>query len=339
MTTLNPFLDNDAFNMVSLTKAINILPNNYGRLREMNLFPGRGVTTRTIMVEEQNGILNLLPTLPVGSPGTEAKHGKRAIRSFVVPHIPHDDSIMPEEYQGVRAFGSENQMQTLAAMVNTHQQAMRNKHAITLEHLRVGAMKGIILDADASTIYNLYTEFGIVQKAIDFDLDTAGTDVAAKCREVLRHIEDNLRGEVANGVRALVSSSFFDALIAHANVEKFYVGHVAALQLTGNSTDPRKGFPFGGIIFEEYRGTATDAAGNTRAFITAGDGHCIPTGTMNTFETIFAPADFLETANTIGREVYSKMEPRKFGRGMDLHTQSNPLPICYRPGVLVRIYT
>ncbi|WP_458695370.1 major capsid protein [Wolbachia endosymbiont of Phyllotreta cruciferae] len=33
---------------------------------------------------------------------------------------------------------------------------MRNKHAITLEHLRMGALKGIILDADGSELLNLY---------------------------------------------------------------------------------------------------------------------------------------------------------------------------------------
>ncbi|MBU0994104.1 MAG: major capsid protein, partial [Proteobacteria bacterium] len=54
-------------------------------------------------------------------------------------------------------------------------------------------------------------------------------------------------------------------------------------------------------------------------------------------ETLYSPADFIETANTFGMELYSKLEPRKFGRGMDLHTQSNPLPICYRPGILVKL--
>lgn len=337
MPVINPFLDNDAFNMISLTKAINILPNNYGRLRDLNLFPGRGVTTRTIMVEEQNGVLNLLATKPVGSPGQQGKQGKRKLRSFVIPHIPHDDVIMPEEFQGVRAFGTENQMQTLATMINTKQQNMRNKHGITLEHLRMGALKGKILDADGSTLYNLYTEFGITAKVIDFALNVSTTNVAGKCRELQRHIEDNLMGEVADGVHCLVSEQFFDAFISHPNVEKFWLNHSQALQLTGTAGDPRKAFPFGGIIWEEYRGKATDAAGSVRKFIADGRGHAFPTGTMGTFETIFAPADFNETVNTIGMEIYSKMEPRKMGRGMDLHTQSNPLPMCNRPGLLVEV--
>ena len=51
----------------------------------------------------------------------------------------------------------------------------------------------------------------------------------------------------------------------------------------------------------------------------------------------FAPADFNETANTLGQALYAKQEPRKFDRGTDLHTQSNPLPMCHRPGVLIKL--
>lgn len=330
---LNPF-ELDAFNMVSLTKAINLLPNNYGRLRELNLFPGKGVTTRTVVVEEQNGVLNLLKTMPVGSPGQTSAHGKRKARSFIIPHIPLDDVVLPEDYQSVRAFGSESEVETVARLINDRLQAMRNKHAITLEWLRMGALKGLILDADGSTLYDLYTEFGITAKTVDFGLDVNTTNVLTKCLEVVRHIEDNLMGETMTGVRCLCSSEFFDALITHPNVEDAFKYHAEAAIRLGEDT--RKGFRFGGILFEEYRGQATDGDGNLRRFIAANEAHAFPEGTMNTFETLFAPADFIETANTIGLELYAKQEPRKFGRGIDLHTQSNPLPICYRPGVLVK---
>ena len=335
MSTLNPFLNNDAFNMTSLTKAINILPNNYGKLREMNLFPDRGVRTRAVIVEERSGVLNLLPTQPVGSPGTMDKGGKRRVRTFSIPHIPHNSTILPQEYDGIRAFGTENVMMTLAQVVNDHQQRMRNKHAITLEYLRMGALKGIILDADGTTLYNLYTEFNIAQKTVNFALSSTETEVRTKCLEVLRHIEDNLLGEVMSRVHVLCSSGFFDALISHENVKEAYANYqLAADRLAG---DPRNGFTFGGLTFEEYRGSASDPDGVTRKFIADDEAHAFPLGTMDTFETIYAPGDFLESVNTLGLPLYSKMKERDFGRGMDLHTQSNPLPICYRPGVLVKL--
>lgn len=335
---LNPY-NTDAFNMVSLTQAINLLPNNYGRLREMNLFPVKGIRTRTMVIEEKHGVLNLLPTKPVGSPGTVGKIGKRKVRSFVIPHIPHDDVILPDEYQDVRAFGSETQLQTLSGVMTDKLQTMQNKHVITLEHLRWGALKGKILDADASELFNLYTEFEITAKSINFVLGTDTTDVAKKCREVVRHVEKNLRGEVMKNVHAMVSEEFFDKLIAHPNVEKFFLNHVAGLQRIVEGADPRKGFAFGGIVFEEHVGNAPDPDGNSRRFIAANEGHAFPFGTQDTFSTVCAPADMIQFTNTKGQLFYASREIRDHGRGVDIHTQSNPLPICSRPGVLVKLTT
>ena len=212
-------------------------------------------------------------------------------------------------------------------------QNMRNKHAITLEYLRMGALKGVILDADGSTLYDLYSEFGITAKTVSFALGTAGTEVLLKVLEVKRHIEDNLKGEFMTGILCLCSQGFYDAFTTHAKVKEAFQYYQRNQQL-GN--DYRTGFTFGGVTFEEYRGQATDASGNVRKFIADDEAHFFPLGTANTFRTFFAPADFNETANTLGLPLYAKQEPRKFGRGTDLHTQSNPLPICLRPEVLVK---
>ena len=329
----NPF-SNPAFSMAALTAAINILPNRYGRLEELNLMPSKPVRQRQIVVEEMNGVLNLLPTLPPGSPGTVGVRGKRKLRSFVVPHIPHDDVVLPEEVQGIRAFGSETETETVAGVVARHLETMRNKHAITLEHLRVGALKGVILDADGSVLYDLFDAFEIAQQTVSFELSTAGTNVKAKCTTVLATIEENLKGEFMNGVHCLCSPEFFAALTGHAKVEKAFENWQNGAILIN---DVRRGFTYGGITFEEYRGQATDANGTARRFIAAGEAHAFPLGTIDTFGTYFAPADFNETVNTVGQPLYAKQEPRKFDRGTDLHTQSNPLPMCHRPGVLVKL--
>lgn len=329
---LNPF-SNDAFNMVALTAAINKIPNNYGRLEQLSLMSPEGVRTRTILIEEMSGVLNLLPTMPVGAPGSLGTQGKRKVRSFVIPHIPHDDVVLPEEVQGLRAFGSENELEALSNLIAKKLQNMRNKHAITLEHLRMGALKGVILDADASTIYDLYSEFGITQKTVNFALSTNTTEVISKVLEVKRHIEDNLRGEFMTGIMCLCSQGFFDALTTHSKVKEAYQRWQNGQILF---SDNRTNFSFGGIVFEEYRGQATDAGGTVRKFIADDEAHFFPLGTASTFRTYYSPADFNETANTLGLPLYAKQAPRKFERGTDIHTQSNPLPICLRPEVLVK---
>jgi hypothetical protein len=329
----NPF-NNPAFSMSSLTAAINIIPNRFGRIEALKIFPDKPVRTRQVMVEEQNGVLNLLPTMPVGAPGTVGTRGKRAMRSFVVPHIPHDDVVLPEEVQGIRAFGSETEMETIASVMARHLQTMRNKHAITLENLRMGALKGVILDADGSVIYDLFREFDITPAVINFELANANSNVKKACANVLRHFEDNLKGEFMTGVHCLCSPEFFDALTDHGKVKDAFAYSQQRAVLID---DMRAGFTFGGVTFEEYRGQATDMNGITRRFIAAGEAHAFPLGTVDTFSTYYAPADFNETANTLGQALYAKQEPRKFERGTDLHTQSNPLPMCHRPGVLVKL--
>ncbi|CAQ55409.1 major capsid protein [Wolbachia endosymbiont of Culex quinquefasciatus] len=329
----NPFT-NTAFSMTALTNAMNILPINYGRVENLNLFPSRSVRFRHITIEEHNGVLSLLPTQVPGAPATVGKRGKRKVRTFTIPHIPHDDVVLPEEVQGIRAFGSESELKALADVITDHLQLMRNKHAITLEHLRMGALKGIILDADGSELLNLYNEFEITPKVVNFALGTATTDVKRKCMEVLRHIEDNLSGEYMTGVHALVNPEFFDALTSHSKVKEAYERWQEGAALRN---DMRSGFTFCGITFEEYRGQATDPEGTVRRFIEKDTGHCFPLGTASTFTTYFAPADFNETVNTLGQPLYAKQEPRRFDRGTDLHTQSNPLPMCHRPGTLVKV--
>lgn len=224
------------------------------------------------MVEERNGVLNLLPTMPVGAPGTVGTRAKRSLRSFVVPHIPHDDVVLPEEVQGIRAFGSETEMETIASVMARHLQTMRNKHAITLENLRMGALKGVILDADGSVIYNLFDVFGITPAVINFDLANASANIKKACANVLRHFEDNLKGEFMTAVHCLCSPEFFDALTEHPKVKDAFAYSQQRAVLID---DMRAGFTFGGVTFEEYRGQATDMNGVTRRFIAAGEAHLL----------------------------------------------------------------
>ncbi len=337
MPMLDPF-STDAFSLQSLVSAINILPNNYGLIGSMGLFPIKGVRTRSILVEEKNGQLNLLNALPVGSEGQKNDKALRVVRSFAIPHIPLDDVLLPHEYDGLRGFGKESIFEALSTIVNDKLQTMKDKHDITLEYMRMGALKGIVYDASLTEIYNYHKEFVIDKKSVDFELGTATTDVKGKCVEITRHIEDNLKGEVMSGSpMVLLNESIWDKFVKHTQVTTAYERWMDGEFLR---EDLRKqGFPFAGLRFKEYRGTATTHDGVERKFLATDYGIAFPLGTRDTFTTYAAPADFLETTNTIGKPYYAKQETRKFNRGVDFHTQTNLLPICKRPALTVEVYT
>lgn len=333
MAMLDVF-NNEAFSTLELTNAINVVPNSFGRLAEIGLFTPRSVRTSNVAVEFNNGVLNLLPAGKRGGPATPNKTGKRSLKNFSIPHFALEDTILAEDVQNVRAFGSENDLEVVQDVVNERLIEMSGKHDITREWLRVGALRGTVLDSDGSVILNLFTEFGVTQKEVDFVLGTAGTDVAGKCREVLRHIELNLKGDTMTGVHALCSSAWFDKFVSHATVKDAYAYYLGINPLR---EDVRRRFVFQGIVFEEYLGSATDVDGTERKFIVDGDVRFFPLGTRSSFFDYSAPADFVETVNTLGLPKYAKQAvDAKFQRFVEIHTQMNPLPICLRPALLVR---
>jgi len=329
---LNPFTGT-GYDLAAMTTAINRLPNLYNRTA--GIFTPDSITTTVVQVEQLNGTLNIVRSRPRGAPADKMTTDKRELRAFPIPHIPIEDVLLPEEYQNVRAFGSENEAETQAGILARKLQKMRNALDQTQEYLRMGALKGIVLDADGSTLCNLYTAFDITPKSVDFVLDTATTEVILKCLEVKRHIETKLRGESMTGIRCLCSSTFYDSLTTHATVKAAFANYLALNQNLAD--DYRRGFRFGGITFEEYTASWTDKDGNIRPAIVAGEGICFPEGTTETFRIVIAPGNFLETANTPGLPYYAKQEARKFNQGLDIHAESNILPICLRPEVLVGV--
>lgn len=328
-------LKDPAFSVASLTESIKLLPNVYSKVGKSGIFNRSGINTRTVALEYANGRIHLLASKDVGSPGSRTKKNARAIRYFGVPHIPHDDTILAANLVGSRAFGSTDPVADVASVINDHLQEMKTRHDVTQEWMMLGAVKGLILDGEGELMYDLYKEFNITKKVIKFKLSDPNFNVKKACMDVCRHVEKNLLGDTFNGIKSWVGPDFFDALTTHPNVEKAYLGWAAAQENIGGDT--RSGFKFGGITFEEYNGEVPDANGTSRTLVEANRGHVIPLGTMNTFRFYDAPADFLEAVGTNGEPYYAKIKNTDFDRGVDIHTQSNPLPLCNRPGVLVEL--
>ncbi|WBA83731.1 major capsid protein [Endozoicomonas sp. GU-1] len=321
--------NDDAFSLTSLTATINEMDYKPGRLGQLGLFQESGVNTTTVVVESINGELRLLPSTERGAPATQAIGDKRQLRSFVVPHIPHDSTILAAEVQNVRQFGSEDAMQGVQAVVNQRLQKMNANHEVTLEFLRMGALKGEILDGDGSTIlYNLFDEFGVTQQTHDFKFSSTTTDVRAQGVKARRLVDDALGALPYSGLHAFCGSDFFDGLVGHKSVKEAYQRWQDGEALR---TDPKGRFRFADIDWEEYRGSV---GGND--FVAANEAYLYPTG-ADIFRTWFAPADFVETVNTIGLPRYAKQKVMDFEKGVIVHTQSNPLPINLRPRAVIKL--
>jgi len=330
---LNVFSD-DAFGLVPLTDAINNLKFIPGRIGQMGLFRASSVSTSAVSIEMKDGLLSIIAPTPRGGPGHTLDKNNRTLRSVLVPHFEINDSVMAEEVQGVRAWGSETETETVMGKITERLALHADSMAITEESARIGAIKGIVTYGDNSTL-DLFDLFGVDQLAeVDFDLDNANPASGAlrkKIAGVVRSMAAELGGSPLSGVYALCGDAFYDDLIAHPEVRETYLGWTAAQDLRGGYA--YGAFPFGGITWENYRGTLPI---DDSAMINTDKCHIFPVGVPNLFRTYYAPADYNETVNTMGQRLYSKQLEMPNDKGWSLDTQMNALNIATRPRVLIQ---
>ena len=336
MSMLDVF-NSSAFTVTSLTDSINKLKFVPGRIGAMGLFTPSSIATTSVAIEEKSGILSLISPTPRGAPGQTLDKAKRTIRNVSIPHFEINDAIMAEEVQGVRAWGSETEVETVMAKVAERGMIHSQSLAATEEYSRIGAIKGIVTYADATEL-NLFTLMGVSANAErDWDLDNASPTAGVlrkTCAAVIRQIAAVLEGVPFSGVHALCGDAFFDDLIAHTEVRASYLQQQEASQLRTGYIDGGAGgsygsFNFGGITWENYRGSV-----GATGFIDTNKAHFFPTGVPGLFRTYFAPADYIETVNTMGQRLYAKQYEMPNGKGVHFDVQMNALHICTRPNVL-----
>jgi hypothetical protein len=348
-----------------LTDQIDVVPNLFGMINDLNLFPRQAVTSRIVELRYENHILRVLPAKERGAPATPAQARTGQTIFVEIPHFPEVDLITPQDVQDILIqVANTKRPTTVEEEVTKRLLDIKRTHDITLEWLRSGALQGIIQDGNSQTIYNLYQVFGINGGSpiqIDFALGTTtggaygtGTDMIAKCQALYQAIATNLQGETMTGIEVICDPTFFNRFVEHPAVEKFYVNNMAAMEIarmmrqvqqqaTGSPT-PMYGreFPFQNIRFREYFGTAPVKSSPTAAiaatpFYAANTGTAYPVGTLNMFKTYDAPANDLRFVNSPGLPVYVSPEFLKHGKGLELQSESNPLPICRRPAAVVQL--
>lgn len=336
MSVLDIFKSNP-FSVISLTKVVNKEPHHPQRASEVIEWFEERVATTSIMLEESKGQLSLIDPTPRGGPGTSTGKSKRIARTLSVPHYQIDDAIYAEEIQGVRALGSESMLQTISDKVTERLNALvMLKLDPTIEYQRMGALKGIILNADGSTLYNLFTEFGVNQQDTAYMslgvADPKGA-IRTKCTQILRSIGRSL-GVRPPHVHAFAGDDFWDALIASKETRETFQAQEAAQLRAGADFAT---FSYGGITWENYQGGLGDVDddGNMTSFVDAEEAHVFPVGVPGLFRTVFAPADYVETVNTLGLARYARQWPMPNGKGVHLECQTNTLSYCTRPRALV----
>ncbi|MGE0717186.1 MAG: major capsid protein [Alphaproteobacteria bacterium] len=327
-----------AFSLVAMTTALENVPFVPQRLGELGIFGSKPITTEAFSVEMRDDVISLIQTTPRGTPGEQLDRQRANIRSLSTRRLKKGDVIQAAEVQNMRAFGTETELQTVQGEVAQRIIRLRRDLDLTHEYHRLGAVQGLLLDADGSTIYNFFTEFGVSQAAeVDFDLYNAAPvmgDIRRKCDAIVRAMQRAAKGAWTPGTRvhALVGDDFWDAFVNHAEVRQTYLNWEAAAALREGTAWAQ--FQFGGITWENYRGTDD---GSTVA-IGASKAKFFPVGAPEVFEVVWSPYEGSSAANTPGKPFYPLVLPDYTGRDqyVEIELYSYPLFYCRRPAMLQR---
>jgi hypothetical protein len=332
---LNVF-SGDAFSTVSLTRAFLATPYVPNLLGTLGIFDDAPITTDTAAMERLGNTLALVASTPRGAPPASRTHDKRTVRDVRTVRLALRDRIYAHEVANLRAFGQETALETMQGYAMRRMAKLRQDIELTWEHLRMGCIKGAVIDGDGSTtLYNWFTFWGVSEPAaIDFNLDDATTDVDGVCRTVMRTMEVNAEGGLlpTSTVYGFAGNAFFDALVSHPKVVQFYVNRPAADQYLANTKIRR--LEFGGITFVNYRGTDD----GTTVGVATDDCRFVIAGGRDIFQMVLSPRnESMDFMNTLGQPVYAMMVPdRDRAEWVDVEAYSYPLPVCLRPRTLLK---
>ncbi len=338
---------NDAFSLTGMIAAINDvdhIPDRSGVLAFASRDVLKGVPTTNVVIERVGEDLRLVATTARGAPAEKIVGDRRSLLELKVPHIQIEDTIHADEVQGVREFGTTNQFTTLESAVRKRLTKMARRLDYTLEFHRLGALKGVIRDADGSILTDLYESFGYLNSSgiagpevFDFDLDSIATEsgnIRVKCQDVSRFMKRNAKTILQRTAMpwAFCGDAFFDKLISRGDVKDAWKGTDSAAALLGDSYAFGI-FEFGGIVWENYQGSDDEST----IAVAPDEARFFWHGAPELYGEYYAPADYIETVNTEGLPRYAKLAPdRKFNRFVEIEAQTNPLPICLRPATLCR---
>lgn len=344
--TLDIF-NGDAFSAATMTGHVNMnIPFVPGFLGSLGLFPAQGVYTPTVAFDDENGNLSLIATSPRGAAPSQSKNNKGKVRHIETVRLAREAVITADQLANVRVLGTSNQLQTAERVVWKRVEGptgLKAELGYTLEHFYLGAIDGVVYDADGSTkIWDYFQFYGANRPAaIDFQFSATDPDSALITKasmQLKREMVKALNGFSLAGATMvhLCGDNFFDDAWTNKEV-------VAARKLggTGNMEAPKiisenkaySSFKYADAIWVNYRG---DDAG--KVSIPTNEARSFMMGVPGLFGTYFAPADTFEFVNTEGLPSYVlQREERQTSSQRVFEVQSNPLAICLRPRSLRRL--
>lgn len=345
----------DAFSGLTLTEQVNRMPYIPTTLGDLGIFEDDPIMTTAVQVDRKDGVIGLIQTSPRGAPNAQRTTEKRQARYFDCTRLAMETTIYATELQNVRSETEQMMLKDLQEEVATRltgPTGISNQIELTREYHRLGAIQGLLLDADGTPLHNWFNEFEISQPAefvFNLAAGVAGTLIPL-CNQIVRAMKRAAKGAWIEGVtepHAVVGDTFFDAFTQHPDVIRTYQNWCAAVAAARAGEDmgglpdgaPQlrrnrafETFYFGGIYWHNYRGTDD----NSTVAVPPNKAKFFPRRAAGVFKQALAPGEGFGDVNQRAKRIYiyRDIDPSEEKRWVKYIAKSFPLNICTRPEIL-----
>jgi hypothetical protein len=310
----------------------------------LGIFEVEPLRTTTVGIYKKNEGLALVPFTPRGAPETLPERDARSLVQLEIPRNAQRDRINSHELQNIvnEFMPFDTALMNAEDEVDNRLAKLMRKMEITRAYQQLGALQGLLLDADASVYMNFYTQFGISQPApIVFDFTNAfntTTEGALRTyiannvvRPMMRQL--NSRKTANTRIMAFCGDTFFDKFIATSEVRKTYLNYAAASDLRESKVWQQ--FDYGGVTWVNFQGTDD----NTTIAIPTNGVIFFPVGATDVFKEYRAPGEGWDQVNQLAQQFYAAVSPDyrpNMMQWVDLYLFNYTLFACIGPDVLLR---
>lgn len=347
---INP---NDRSKVVDRTDSLIQIPNTVGITNALGLFTPEFSTQKTVEITRVTRGSTLLEDRNWDERNQTIAGRSRDSLLLKIPHFPADDSITPNDIDGIVSAASMAEAAELESVANVRADKMfdlREAHGLTLEAARMQLITdGTVYAPNGTVATNYYTEFDITREEIGVDL-SALVDPRSEFADAKKAVRAGLTGGQAGTVRrfvVLASDSFFNALLMNPYVTDAmkYEGGAQSLDVLlgapqALATDARFEYVnlFGITFINAGAAGYENAAGTFVPFVPEGDAYMLPVGVRNMFKTYFAPANRFGTINKRAQGSYWFEYMNEKDDIIEIMTEQNFLNALLAPGAIVRLY-
>jgi hypothetical protein len=304
----------DDFRATTMTELVNDIDYVPYELDAMGIFEEVFLRTTTVTLYQENGQLRRIPTTERGAPEPFSHRNGRVLRQLSGHRLAERDIIRSHEVQDVLNphIPQTQRLETANDLIAERQQQLIDDMNYTKEFHRLGALQGVVYDADGvSVIDDWYEMFGIARPTnvmFDFDAYSAVED-QGKLRQMvdadivtpgLRSLRRRRRP--GTNYHALVGDEFWSMLSSSPAYERTMLTDAMRAQL--NDDRSWTTITLGGVTWHHYYGDD-----DQKLAIASDEAAFFPMGAKDVFKVYYMPGENFAQANLPGLPLYSVTSP------------------------------